>query len=538
MTRAAEALTSGAAPTRRVRAVLGAVLLTTFLAALDQTVVGPAMPRILAQLQGLDRYAWVFTAYMLAQTASTPIWGKLSDLYGRKPYYAGGLLVFLLGSLLSGLSQSMDQLIVCRALQGLGAGAMLPVAQAIIADIFAPAERARYQGMAMAAYTLASVAGPAIGGTITDRWDWHWVFFINLPLGIVTLAVGLTVLPYGATRSGGIDYAGAALLAAGVIPLLLAFTWAGSSYAWLSPQILGLLGAAGALLLAFVLVERRSAEPIMPLSLFANPIFAIAALATAVASVGLFGGTFYLGLFVQGVLGQSATSSGVVATPTTVGAMIGGIVGGQIVSRWGHYRPVAIAGIAIATAGMLLLTGMSGATSLSTVAFNMVVFGLGIGTVIPLFTVVVQNAVDRRVIGAATATLAFVRSISGTIGVAILGALLTAVYNREFLATVPSTVAEAVPAGRLAAFSDPQILLSSQARDQIATTFAPLGGRAALLMSQLLETVRQALGVAIHDVFLACSVMLAVALALCFLLREIPLERHGPSPAHLPSEPS
>ncbi len=506
--------------------VLGGVMLGILLSALDQTIVGTAMPRVIAQLQGLDRYAWVFTAYMLASTASMPIWGKLSDIYGRKPFYLGSMALFIVGSMLSGAAQTMNQLILFRAVQGLGAGAMMPIAVSIIADVFPPAERGKYQGLTGGVFGLASVFGPALGGYITDNLNWRWVFYINLPVGLAAIAVVYLTLPQLARRgSHRIDYLGAALLVAGIVPLLLAFTWAGSTYAWLSPQVLGLLVASLVVLAVFLRVEQRAAEPILPLSLFRNDIFTVSTIASFLAGVGMFGALLYIGLFVQGVLGQSATTSGAVTTPTMIALVVASIISGQLMSRWGRYRIIAVVGLSIATLGMALLARMDETTSMTQVTLNMIVVGFGLGSTMALFTIAVQNSVDYRVMGVATSSLTFFRSIGGTLGAAILGAFLTSTFGSEFDRRLPAALVQAVPMERLEALRDPQVLLSEQAMTAVRGAFAQFGAQGQALLDALLLAIRGALTIAIHDVFLASTVVMALATITCLFLREIPLRR-------------
>ncbi len=505
--------------------VLGGVLLGILLAALDQTIVGTAMPRVIADLHGLERYSWVFTAYMLTSTTSMPIWGKLSDIYGRKWFYIGSMALFVFGSMLSGVAQTMDQLIIFRALQGLGAGAMMPIAQAIIGDIFTPAERGKYQGLTGAVFGLASVLGPTLGGYITDNLNWRWAFYINLPVGIVAIAVVYLTLPHiAATVRRVIDYLGSALLVIGIVPLLLAFTWAGSTYAWTSLEIIGLFVFAALMLSLFLRVERRATEPVVPLSLFRNDIFSVSALASFLAGAGMFGAILYIGLFVQGVLGQSATTSGGVLTPTMLGLIVASVISGQLMSRRGRYRIIAVVGLSIAALGMFLLAQMDVNTSMTTVIINMTIVGIGLGATMALFTIAVQNAVDYRVMGVATSTLNFFRSIGGTIGAAILGSFLTSTFTSEFSARLPQSVRQALPGERLAQLQ-PEALLSSQAMAQMRAQFAQLGPAGASLFNQILDTIRGALAVAIHDVFLAGTLVMVLAAVACIFLREIPLRR-------------
>ncbi len=505
---------------------LAGVLLGILLSALDQTIVGTALPKVIAQLQGLDRYAWVFTAYMLTSTATMPIWGKLSDIYGRKWLYMLGMAVFVLGSALSGASQSMNQLILFRAVQGLGAGAMLPISLSIIGDIFPPAERGKYQGITGAVFGIASIFGPALGGYITDSLNWRWVFYINLPVGIVALIVVYLTLPnFGLRTRHAVDYLGAALLVAGIVPLLLAFTWAGAEYPWLSVPILGLLAASIVLLAFFIWTERRAQEPILPLTLFRNDIFSVSSFTSFLIGIGMFGPLLFIPLFVQGVLGQSATTSGAVITPTMLSFVVASIISGQLMSRWGRYRIIAVVGLSVATVGIFLLSRMTAETSVLNVTINMVIMGLGLGSVMSPFTIIVQNAVEYRFMGVATSSITFFRSIGGTIGAAILGSFLSMTFASQLASAMPPAVKQAVPADRLADIHDPQALLDPQSMTMLRSLFAGAGAQADALLAQLLDAIRLALAVALHDVFLVATVIMAIAVVSAFFLREIPLRR-------------
>src|SRR5437899_19389 len=299
-----------------------------FLAGLDQTVVGTALPRIVASLGGLEHYAWVVTAYLLASTVSIPIWGKLSDIYGRRIIFLSGMVIFLAGSALAGTSQDMTQLIIYRGIQGLGAGALIPIAQAVIGDIFPAAERGKWQGLIFAVSVLSTIIGPTLGGWITDNWGWRWVFYVNMPVGAIAILTAGFVMPKLVNRRQHIiDYLGVVTLVAGTVPLLLAFSWAGTQYAWGSWQIIGLFIFSAVMLVIFFLVEMRTAEPIMTPQLFKNSIFLISVIAMFLVSAGMFVAIFYLPLFAQGVLGESATNSGVILTPMMVGFIFSSIVG-------------------------------------------------------------------------------------------------------------------------------------------------------------------------------------------------------------------
>jgi EmrB/QacA subfamily drug resistance transporter len=506
--------------------VIASVMLGMLLAALDQTIVGTAMPRIIAQLNGLEHYAWVATAYLLASTVMVPIYGKLSDIYGRKPFFLLGMLLFLLGSALSGASQTMTQLIFFRAIQGLGAGAMMPIVQAIIGDIFPPAERGKWQGLLMAVFGLSSIVGPTAGGWITDNWGWRWVFYVNMPVGAVAVAVAVLALPSaGRRRQHQIDYWGALTLAAGAVPLLLAFSWAGTLYAWGSAQIIGLLIVAVLMLAAFVVVETRVAEPIITPALFRNSIFTVSVVATFLLAAGMFGAILYLPLFVQGVLGNTATNSGVVLTPMMLGFIVSSTIGGQILSRTGRYKVLALVGFVVATAGMFLLSRMDVTTTDGVVVRDMVITGLGIGVLMSLFTIVVQNAFPFHQLGQVTASVQFFRSMGSTIGIAVLGTVLTNQYQGALQANLPAALKQAVPPGRLAALQNPQVLLAPGVEAIIRQAFAAFGPQGLTLFDQLLHAIRISLAGAVTDIFVVTTGVMLLALIATLFLREVPLRR-------------
>ncbi len=337
------------------------VLMVMLLASLDQTIVSTAMPRIIADLQGFDRYTWVSTAYLLTSTVMVPIYGKLSDLLGRKPIFLFGVVVFLAGSALSGTAQSMNQLILFRAFQGIGAGALIPIAITIVGDLFTPRERGKWQGLTGGVFGLSAIIGPTLGGWITQNTTWRWIFYVNLPIGIAALLVLIFLMPAlrGKATNVSIDYTGAALLVLGTVPLLLGFTFAGSQYDWLSPQIIGLFAGAVVALTAFVFyearLERRGGQPIIEPGLFKNSVFSVSTVVTMIFGMGLFGSIFFIPLFVQGVIGGSATNSGLILTPLLLTSVVGSIVSGQLVSRLGKYKWIAILGMLVSVAGTLLL---------------------------------------------------------------------------------------------------------------------------------------------------------------------------------------
>ena len=532
---AAAAPTTAPTTTRARVLILVGVMLGMLLSSLDQTIVGTAMPRVVAELGGLSHYAWVATGYMLAATVTVPIWGKLSDIYGRRPFFIAGMVLFLLGSALSGTSQDMTQLIAYRAIQGLGAGAMMPIAQALIADVFPPAERGKWQGLIMGVFGLSTIVGPTLGGFITDHWGWRWTFYINLPVGAVAVLTAGLVLPKAVRRAAHrIDYLGAAALIGGTVPLLLALSWGGTTYPWASAPVGGLFALAAVMLVAFYLVERRAAEPIINPDLFGSRIFAVSVVASFLVSAGMYGAIMYLPLFMQGVVGDSAAASGVVITPMMLGFMTSSIVGGQLLSRTGRYKYLALTGFAVATLGMFLLSRMDAGATDALVVRNMVVTGLGLGSLMSLFTIVVQNAFAIERVGQVTASLQFFRSIGGTIGLALFGTVMSNRFAGALRASLPPALTEAVPAERLEALQNPQVLLAPQATAQLQQSFAAMGPQGQALFEQLMQAVRASLATSITDLFLFAALAMALGFAVTLLLKEIPL-RGGNRPQAEPA---
>jgi EmrB/QacA subfamily drug resistance transporter len=397
--------------------ILGAILLGMFLGALDQTIVGPVLPRIVGDLQGADYYTWVVTAYLLTSTVSVPIYGKLSDLYGRRPLLLIGISIFLVGSALSGLSQEMWQLILFRGLQGLGAGALFPIALAVIGDLFTPAERGKYQGLFGAMFGLAFLLGPGLGGYLTDTFSWHWIFYVNIPIGIVALAVIARLLP--TIRKEGarpaIDYLGVASIIVGLVPILIALTIAEDGN-WGNPWIWGLFGIGIVGLAAFVFAESRAAEPIVPLHLFRSRTFSASMVAIFLATFGFGAAIIFLPLYYQVVEGTSATESGYKLLPFLVGLIFASIASGQIVARTGRYRNVLLVGMVLLGIGLALMTQLRAGTSDYLLWSWMFIAGLGVGPTFAVFTIVVQNSVPFHELGAATSDLTLFRQIGTTVG--------------------------------------------------------------------------------------------------------------------------
>ncbi|WP_370524186.1 MDR family MFS transporter [Cellulomonas sp. APG4] len=518
----APALGTPAPPRARLspesRLVFIGLMLGMLVASISQTIVSPALPVIVAELGGMAHYSWLATAAMLAAAVVVPVIGKLSDLYGRRTFYLGGLVVFMLGGVLAGLAQDFWWLVGARAVQGLGMGALMTLSQTIIGDIIPPRQRGTYQGYMGAVFGLTSVAGPLAGGWITDTVGWRWLFFAALPIGVVALVFVARYLhlPH-ARRDARIDVAGILTLSAALIAILLATSWGGTTYPWASPQILGLFLAGAALLAIFVPIELRADEPVIPLRLFRSSVVTFSNLAALAVAMAMFGAVFYIPVYAQGVLGVDATSSGAIVIPMSV-SMIGvGILVGLLITRWGHYKPFIVGGTVIMTAGFWLLTRMHHGSSELQLTLAMVVIGVGLGGAMQTFTLVVQNAVDRRDLGVATATLQFFRNAGATVGIAVLGTIMTSRLVTTIPAHLPAGAAAHLPDGGLDAGSVLDASTLATLPDAVATA------------------VRQGLADALHSVFLASIPIALVAVVASLLVRSIPLrttlEPHRPAPA-------
>jgi EmrB/QacA subfamily drug resistance transporter len=511
---------------REVVLTMGGVMLALFLASLDQTVVSTAMPRIVADLQGFSQYTWVTTAYLVASTTVVPIAGRLSDMYGRKWFYVAGIIVFLAGSVLAATSQTMTQLIVFRAVQGLGGGIMLANAFIAIGDLFPPQERGKYQGLLSGVFGVSSVIGPTLGGFITDALSWHWIFLINLPLGIPAIGLFIAFFPNARPSSQGrhIDYLGVCTMVLAVVPILLALSWAGVDYPWNSPQIIGALAFGTTMAVSFVVIEGLVPDPIIPLAMFRNRVVSISIIATFLTGFGMFAAIIFIPLFFQVVLGASATSSGSFLTPMMLGVVAGTIIGGQAVSRLnGHYRLVGLTGLSFMGLGMFLLSRMSVQTPFSEAIAFTVVMGLGLGITFPLFTIAVQNTVSRQIMGVATSSLQFFRTIGGTLGLAILGSVLNNRFAAQLANTVPQSVQEALSPEVLPGLArNPQAMINPAAGEQLRAAFSSVEAGGDLLFQQLLQTLRESLASAITEVFLIGMFAVALAWLVTIFMKEAP----------------
>ena len=504
---------------RRFWLILSALLLGVLLAALDQTIVATALPTIVGDLGGASHLSWVVTSYLLASTVSTPIWGKLGDLYGRKILFQLAIIIFLVASVLAGVSTSMGQLIGFRALQGLGGGGLMIGALTIVGDLVAPRERGRYQGLFGGMFSVASVIGPLVGGLFVDHLSWRWVFYVNLPLGLFALLVTTLALPAtGARVKRVIDYLGTLVLTAAASSLVLLTSLGGTTFPWGSPEIIG-LGVAGAVFIGvFILVERRAVEPVLPLGLFGNRVFSAASAIGFVVGFAMFGAITFVPLFLQIVKGVGPTESGMRMLPITAGMLLASIVTGRLVTRWGRYRLFPILGTAVMTVGVFLLSTFDPQTPAWWMVLSMFVTGAGLGAVMPILVLAVQNAVDFRDMGAATSGATFFRSIGGSFGTAVCGAI--------FANTLQGNLAERIAGARL-----PEGLSSSGAEvsPELVRSLEPA------LRTGFVEAYADSL----HIVFLVGVPVALVAFLLSWLLPEVRMRRTvGGPPAQPPSVPA
>jgi EmrB/QacA subfamily drug resistance transporter len=494
------------APTsrRQILVTFSGLLLAMLLASLDQTIVSTALPTIVSDLGGIDQLSWVVTAYLLAATVTIPLWGRASDLFGRKRLFQGAIAVFLLGSALSGMAQSLGELIAFRALQGLGAGGLMTLAMAIVADIISPRERGRYQGYIQMVFVFASVAGPLFGGLFADHLTWRWVFYVNLPIGAVALTVISTTLPLTTSdRRPRIDW----LVAGAITAVLLLTTWGGRQYAWTSAEIVALAAAVVALLVAFVAQERRAPEPILPLRLFREPVFDVVSATLFLTTCAFFAAVVFTPLYLQVVTGASATASGLLLLPLMLAGAASTAVSGRLMAKTGRYKRFPVAGLALMSVGLFLLSRMDTGTSRVTTSLFLVVFGVGFGMVSQVLTVAIQNSVDRRDVGVATGSANLFRALGGSVGVALFGAIFAGRLDTWLPRTVPGG-ARGVSADALQASPETLRAMPAGVRDGIA----------------------EAVAHAVQSVYMVAAPVALLGLAVVLLLREVPLRGPGGPP--------
>jgi EmrB/QacA subfamily drug resistance transporter len=488
---------------RSIRVVLLALMIAILLAMLDNMIVGTAMPTIVGELGGLEHLSWVVTAYTLATAASTPIWGKLGDMYGRKGTFLTSIVIFLLGSALSGMAQDMGQLIGFRAVQGLGAGGLMVGVMAIIGDLIPPRDRGKYQGMMAGVMALAMIGGPLVGGTITDHWGWRWSFYINLPLGAVALAMVTAVLHLPKKQAQGrIDYLGAALLTVGITSIVLVTTWGGTEYAWSSPVIMELIGLGVAAIAGFLFVETRAAEPVVPLHIFRSRNFTLMSMIGFLTGFVMFGAVLFLPLFQQSVQGASATNSGLLLLPMLLSMMVVSFVAGRATTKTGKYRIYPIAGSVLMVVGLFLLAQMDTGTSRLTSGLYMAVLGAGMGFLMQITMLVAQNSVEMKDMGVASSSTTLFRTLGSSFGVSVMGALFT---HRV------------------------QDVMAEHGADAATRQSAQLDAASlAKLPDAVREAYQDAVSAGTHSAFLAGAVIAVIAVVAALFVKEVPLRGAGP----------
>jgi EmrB/QacA subfamily drug resistance transporter len=529
--------------------ILGAVLLALFLGALDQTIVGTALPRIVTDLGGNEYYTWVVTIYLLTSTITVPFYGKLSDLYGRKPMMMFGVAIFLIGSALSGLSQNMAMLILFRGIQGIGAGALFPIALAVIGDLYTPAERGRYQGLFGAVFGISFIIGPALGGLLTDNVSWHWIFYVNIPVGLVSLFVLARLLPTvkraGATRN--FDILGASVFIVAISALLIGLTNKQSGD-WLDPEVGGLLALSAVLGNIFLVIEARAKEPIIPLDMFRNRTYTASLVSTFLVSFGFFGAIIFLPRWFQFVHGSSATESGYQIFPLLIGLIGSSIVSGLLVSRTGRYKAIIITGLVTMSVGITLMTQLKADTDITTLWFWMFITGLGIGPTLSVFTIVVQNAVPFRQLGVATSNLTFFRQIGGSVGLAVTGTI----FGSRLVEELPGQLTAAgVPPQAVGQFSnagtsalDNLVGVGNDLGSQILSLVPPAAQAAVKpIIPNIVNGIHSAFTIGVTAAFQIGVVTTILAAGTALFLHEIPLRTHtgeapAPAAAAVGSEPA
>lgn len=507
----------------KVFATVG-IMLALLMAALDQTIVGTALPRIVAELNGLDRYSWLITGYLVASTVVVPIAGKMGDLFGRKPFLIAGMAGFVGASALCGLSQDMNQLIIFRIVQGLFGGMLFASAFTTLADIFPPAQRARMQGLFGGVFGLASIVGPVVGGFLTDNWGWRWVFYVNLPVGLLGVLVVLGFLPFVRTHASwrDIDVWGSAALAAGLIPILVALSVA-KDQGWTSFEVLGLLGLGIAMLIAFFVIEQRVKEPIVPFNLFKNRVFAVSMAVGFLSALGMFGMIIFVPLETQGVLGVSVTNSGLLLTPMMLGLIVASVLTGQLMVRIKHYHYLGTIGAALMMGGIYMIAQTTPSTSQAVLTASIIIVGAGLGITFPLYINAVQSALPPRFLGVGTSQIQFWRNIGGTVSSAILGSLLAqrlpgAIADQVAKINVPAVFKARL--GSSVSGNNPNALLDPA---KITAAKAKLPPQAAPIFDQFMHAIRVALASTLHDIFLVALVLVGLALIASLFMPDVPL---------------
>lgn len=505
---------------KRKTTVMIALMATMFFAAINQTIISAALPKIIAQLGGMDYYSWVITGYMLTSTISTVIFGKLSDIYGRKIFLLSGIIVFLAGSFLTGLSTNIFQMIIFRGIQGIGGGILMSISLTAIGDLYPPQERAKWTGVMMSIFGISSILGPVLGGVMVDYVAWKWLFWLFLPVGVVALVMIWSLFPkVSGNSSESIDYLGSIFLALSITCLLLGFSWAGTKYAWASPQILGLFGATIVGILVLILIERKAKSPVMPLSMFKNQGVTISFAASFVMSGGMMGAMSYIPFFIQGVKGLSATTSGLLNIPMSIMMMIFSTLVGRWMSKSSNYRLFAALGLGIMCGSMVIMANMN---NIAWAVISLIIFGVGLGFGMTVFTTSAQNSAPSSQLGVVTASCTLFRNLGGTIFIAIFGSIMNTSMTRNMKTVMASgsgvdlTKLDPETAHKFTAMANPQLLLDKSKLQAIQAT---LPQQAQQLFSKMMDLVRTVMGDALTSVFYIGALLLLVGVILSLFLK-------------------
>jgi EmrB/QacA subfamily drug resistance transporter len=508
---------------RQVFWTLAGVMLAMLLGALDQTIVGTAMPKIVADLGGFSMYTWATSIYMITSAVATPIAGKLSDTYGRRVFYIIGISIFVVASLACGLSHSMLQLIIFRGLQGVGGGIMMTNSFTVIADLFPPDKRGKYQGLLTATFSFASVIGPTTGGYLTDNVGWHWVFFINIPLGALAIFVFLKFFPkfQRDKLKHVMDYHGLTTLILMVVPTMLALSWGGVNYEWGSPIIIGMFCFSAVMLGMFLYFESRAEEPLVPLTLFKSRIVAVSNIVSFLMGMGMFGCIVFVPLFLQGVLGYSATASGNMQIPQSIAVMVSSIIAGQIISRRsGKYRVMGVLSMVLICTGIFLLSQLTPSSPFWMVIIDICIVGFGMGISVPVYTLAIQNNVPYEVLGTATSSANFIRSFGGSVGLAVLGAIMNNRFFPVLMNHIPDNIKNAISMEQLTALArNPNALVNAQAQTQLHEMLNQPGLDAGTY-DRVIQILKESLNTAITQAFLVGFIMVTIGMIVSFWIKD------------------
>jgi EmrB/QacA subfamily drug resistance transporter len=511
---------------QKVMIMIG-VMASMFFAAVNMTIVGTSLPKIISQIGGMEYFDWVFTIYMLTSTITAMLVGKLSDIYGRKVFILIGIGIFMIGAFLSGTSDSIFQLILYRGIQGFGGGMIMSCAFTTIGDLFSPRERGRWQGLLGATFGLSSLFGPTLGGYIVDNYDWQWIFWVFLPIGFIAFALIWKLYPsHDKKEKEPVDYIGSIVLTTTIVSLLLGFSWAGNKFEWASLEIIGLFSVSIISLIAFIFIENRVKSPVLPPHLFKNSVFTLSNIAGLLMGMGMFGVIMYTPFFVQGVLEHSATTSGLVEMVMTISMVASSIIAGQLITKTGKYKMIALIGLAVMASGLFLNSFLDVESTLTRVIIQLIIVGIGLGTTMPVFQVTVQNAVKHKYLGVATSAMQVFRQMGGTIGVAIMGTIMGNLMENKMKEMQPENSPNTMPnmEGNLQQLQNPQVLMDPEQLEQIkANVPDQMVGFFDHFFDQMITILREALSYSLTGVFLFGSCVVVLAVIVTFFLKEIPL---------------